>query len=60
LIVPPRRKRFKDFARIEGVEMEQTIAMGDGADDLDMISIAGLGIAFNAGAQQLKQLLIAL
>ena len=27
---------------------EQTIAIGDGANDLDMIAIAGMGIAFNA------------
>jgi phosphoserine phosphatase len=30
------------------VNLEQTIAIGDGANDLDMIAIAGLGIAFNA------------
>ena len=28
--------------------MEQTIAIGDGANDLEMIAAAGLGIAFNA------------
>ncbi|CAN2199024.1 SerB Phosphoserine phosphatase [Candidatus Nanopelagicaceae bacterium] len=39
---------LQDFAKIEGVRLEQTIAIGDGANDLDMISIAGLGIAFNA------------
>jgi phosphoserine phosphatase len=39
---------LKEFAEIEGVGLEQTIAIGDGANDLDMISIAGLGIAFNA------------
>jgi len=39
---------LREFAAIEGVELEQTIAIGDGANDLDMISIAGLGIAFNA------------
>ena len=39
---------LQDFANIEGVQLEQTIAIGDGANDLDMISIAGLGIAFNA------------
>ncbi|WP_426845175.1 phosphoserine phosphatase SerB [Candidatus Planktophila dulcis] len=39
---------LQDFAKIEGVQLEQTIAIGDGANDLDMISIAGLGIAFNA------------
>ena len=39
---------LRDFAKIEGVELEQTIAIGDGANDLDMIAAAGLGIAFNA------------
>lgn len=39
---------LRDFAELEGVELEQTIAIGDGANDLDMIAIAGLGIAFNA------------
>jgi phosphoserine phosphatase len=31
-----------------GVPLSQTVAVGDGANDLDMISAAGLGIAFNA------------
>lgn len=39
---------LRDFAVIEGVSLEQTIAIGDGANDLDMIAAAGLGIAFNA------------
>jgi len=36
------------FAKQTGVAIEQTIAIGDGANDLDMIAAAGLGIAFNA------------
>jgi phosphoserine phosphatase len=39
---------LRDFAIIEHVELEQTVAIGDGANDLDMIALAGLGIAFNA------------
>ena len=39
---------LRDFAKTVGVELEQTIAIGDGANDLDMIAIAGMGIAFNA------------
>jgi phosphoserine phosphatase len=36
------------IAELERVPLEQTIAIGDGANDLDMIATAGLGIAFNA------------
>lgn len=39
---------LEDFAKLEKVELEQTVAIGDGANDLDMIALAGLGIAFNA------------
>jgi len=39
---------LRDFAEIEGVDLAQTVAIGDGANDLDMIATAGLGIAFNA------------
>jgi phosphoserine phosphatase len=38
-------RRFADAA---GVPLSQTVAVGDGANDLDMIALAGLGIAFNA------------
>ena len=37
-----------ELAAREGVPLEQTVAVGDGANDLDMLAIAGLGIAFNA------------
>ena len=36
------------FARAAGVPLSQTVAVGDGANDLGMIAAAGLGIAFNA------------
>jgi phosphoserine phosphatase len=39
---------LREFAALENVSLEQTIAIGDGANDLDMIALAGLGIAFNA------------
>jgi phosphoserine phosphatase len=39
---------LRDFAARAGVPLSQAVAVGDGANDLDMIAAAGLGIAFNA------------
>ena len=39
---------LKEFALASGVSMENTVAIGDGANDLDMMAAAGLSIAFNA------------
>ncbi len=39
---------LRDFARRAGVPMEETVAVGDGANDIDMLAAAGLGVAFNA------------
>lgn len=39
---------LREFAAAENVSLAQTIAIGDGANDLGMLEIAGLGIAFNA------------
>ena len=39
---------LREFAADSGVSMRQTVAVGDGANDIDMITAAGLGIAFNA------------
>lgn len=39
---------LREFAALEGVPISGTVAIGDGANDLDMIEAAGLGIAFNA------------
>jgi phosphoserine phosphatase len=39
---------LRGFAADAGVPLSQTVAVGDGANDLDMIAAAGLGIAFNA------------
>jgi phosphoserine phosphatase len=41
---------LRRFAEEIGVPLEQTVAVGDGANDIDMLSLAGLGIAFNAKA----------
>ena len=43
-----KAQALRDFAALEFVNLEQTVAIGDGANDLDMIAIAGMGIAFNA------------
>lgn len=49
-VVDGKRKAelLRKIAEKEGVSLEQTIAVGDGANDLPMLSIAGLGIAFRA------------
>lgn len=49
-IVDGQRKAdlLQQLARQEGIDLEQVIAVGDGANDLPMLSIAGLGIAFRA------------
>ncbi len=43
-----KAEALREFANSEGVSLAQTIAIGDGANDLGMLEIAGLGIAFNA------------
>jgi len=43
-----KAEALREFADLEGVSMAQTVAIGDGANDLDMLEAAGLGIAFNA------------
>ncbi|HKY48988.1 MAG TPA: phosphoserine phosphatase SerB [Acidimicrobiia bacterium] len=53
LIGPPIDRARKaailtEVARVEGIPLDQTVAIGDGANDLDMLAVAGLGIAFNA------------
>lgn len=39
---------LREIAAAEGLRLEQTIAVGDGANDLPMLSAAGLGVAFHA------------
>lgn len=49
-VVDGKRKAelLKLIAQVENIDIQQTIAIGDGANDLPMISTAGLGIAFHA------------
>jgi phosphoserine phosphatase len=37
-----------ELAALEGLSLEQTIAVGDGANDIPMLSMAGMGVAFHA------------
>ena len=43
-----KAQALRDFAKISAVEIPETVAIGDGANDIDMLKIAGIGIAFNA------------
>lgn len=53
-VIPPivdragKAAALREFAAEFGFPMSRTVAIGDGANDLDMIAAAGLGIAFNA------------
>ena len=53
-VIPPvvdavrKADLLRDIAKKEGILMQQTIAVGDGANDLAMLDAAGLGIAFHA------------
>ncbi|MFB7760485.1 phosphoserine phosphatase SerB [Streptomyces xiamenensis] len=43
-----KARLLRRFADAAGVPLAQTVAIGDGANDLDMLNAAGLGVAFNA------------
>lgn len=45
---PKKAEILKTIATVENISLQQTIALGDGANDLHMISIAGLGVAYHA------------
>ncbi|MGD9046267.1 MAG: phosphoserine phosphatase SerB, partial [Desulfobacterales bacterium] len=49
-IIDGRKKAeiLRTIAQVENINLQQTIAVGDGANDLPMIGIAGLGVAFQA------------
>jgi len=49
LVDGPRKAQFvREIATAENIPLGQVVAVGDGANDLDMLAVAGLGIAFNA------------
>ncbi|WP_159616409.1 phosphoserine phosphatase SerB [Arthrobacter zhaoguopingii] len=43
-----KERSLRRWAQDAGIPLERTIAVGDGANDLDMLGAAGLGVAFNA------------
>jgi phosphoserine phosphatase len=43
-----KAEALREFAADLGIPLRRTVAIGDGANDLDMLAAAGLGIAFNA------------
>ena len=45
---PGKAAALREFAALEGLPLTRTVAIGDGANDLDMLGAAGLGVAFNA------------
>jgi phosphoserine phosphatase len=45
---PGKATALRQFAARSGTPLSQTVAIGDGANDLDMLAVAGLGVAFNA------------
>lgn len=49
-VVDGRRKAelLKLLCQVEGINLSQAVAVGDGANDLQMLSLAGLGIAYHA------------
>jgi phosphoserine phosphatase len=49
-VVDSKRKAqvLKDMCHVFGIRLEQTIAAGDGANDIEMLQTAGLGIAYQA------------
>ncbi len=45
---PGKAAALRRFAAAEGLPLSRTVAIGDGANDIDMLQAAGLGVAFNA------------
>ena len=49
-----KARALREFAALHNIELENTVAVGDGANDLDMIEIAGLGVSY-MGKEILRQ-----
>ena len=49
-----KARALREFAALHNIELENTVAVGDGANDLDMIAIAGLGVSY-MGKEILRQ-----
>ena len=43
-----KARLLQEIAELERIDLEQVVAVGDGANDLPMLALAGLGIAFHA------------
>ena len=49
-----KAQALREFASLHNIELENTVAVGDGANDIDMIEIAGLGVSY-MGKEILKE-----
>ena len=49
-----KAQALREFAALHNIELENTVAVGDGANDIDMIEIAGLGVSY-MGKEILRQ-----
>ena len=49
-----KARALREFASLHNIELENTVAVGDGANDIDMIEIAGLGVSY-MGKEILRQ-----
>jgi phosphoserine phosphatase len=55
-----KRRTLLEVATLMGIPMAQTIAMGDGANDLPMMAVAGLSVAYHAKPAVREQAMVAI
>jgi len=55
-----KRRTLLEVASLLGIDMAQTIAMGDGANDLPMMGVAGLSVAYHAKPKVREQAMVAI